>query len=149
MGQPIQIADLGNSTANFNFFVTQSVSHSISLSHSSSSSASSTSLMNKLISLSSEGKFSIIDSVIEKVSSSQKPNVTVSGSSSKTTPPQSSEKSSSYEIINAVSGTSTAKKGTTTQQFEIIEEEENEEEEMIEKVALENIKEIEEAEKGE
>ena len=31
-GYPIQIADLGNSTANFNFFVTQSVQRSITLS---------------------------------------------------------------------------------------------------------------------
>jgi hypothetical protein len=32
MGIPIQIANLGHSTSNFNFFVTQSVSQSITLS---------------------------------------------------------------------------------------------------------------------
>jgi len=64
----LQIADLGHSTDNFNFFVTQSISQSLTLSQGSKSGSGSGTLMNKLISLSSEGKFSIIDSVVEKVS---------------------------------------------------------------------------------
>lgn len=64
-GLPIQFAKLGHSTSNFNFFVTTSISKSITLSQGSGSDGS---LMNKLISLSSEGKFSIIDSVIDKAS---------------------------------------------------------------------------------
>ena len=85
---------MGQSTQHFNFFVTQSVSNSISQSQGSCSG----SLMNKLISLSSEGKFSIIDSVVEKVSkiTEEKKKSSDGG------------KSSSYEMIL------TAKKGSTT-----------------------------------
>lgn len=77
-----------------------------------------------MISLSSEGKFSLIDSVVEKVSkiAEEKKNLSV-------------EKSSSYEIIS-----STDKKGSTSQKFEIIEEEDEEEiidEQDIEKVIAE------------
>ena len=110
-----QIANLGQSTQHFNFFVTQSVSNSISQSQGSCSG----SLMNKLISLSSEGKFSIIDSVFEKVSkkTEEKKNKSV-------------DKSSDQEILSSVQ-----KGSTTTQQFDIIEEEDEEinEEEEIEK----------------
>ena len=60
---------MGHSTQNLNFFVTSSVTHSLTLSQGSGSGTSS--LMNKLISLSSEGKFSIIDSVVDKVSKGQ------------------------------------------------------------------------------
>ena len=60
--------------------------------------------MNKLISLSSEGKFSIIDSVVEKVSKKS----------------AEKKKSESYEVL------STAKKGSTTQQFDVIDEEDEE-----------------------
>ena len=63
----ITFADLGYSTANLNFFVTSSVTHSLTLS-SGKGGSEGTGLMNKLISLSSEGKYSIIDSVIEKAS---------------------------------------------------------------------------------
>lgn len=91
------MADLGHSTDNFNFFVTQSISQSLTLSQGSNGGSGSGTLMNKLISLTSEGKFSIIDSVVEKVSktSEEKKN-------------SSNGKSSSYDII------STAKKGSTT-----------------------------------
>ena len=85
MGQSIQFADLGSSTQNFNFFVTQSISQSITLS--SGNSSSNGSLMNKLISLSSEGKFSIIDSVLNKVSASKKS--------------VGSGETSSYEVISS------------------------------------------------
>lgn len=97
MGMDIKMADLGHSTDNFNFFVTQSISQSLTLSQGSKSGSGSGTLMNKLISLSSEGKFSIIDSVVEKVSkiTEEKKNDSV-------------EKSSSYEVI------STAQKGSTT-----------------------------------
>ena len=57
---PIAIANLGNSTKDFNFFVTESVKSSISRSESKSSS----SLMNKLISLSASNQYEVIDSVI-------------------------------------------------------------------------------------
>jgi hypothetical protein len=60
----MQIADLGESTDNFNFFVSQSISQSLTLSQGSNSGSGSGSLMNKLISLTSEGKLSIIDSVV-------------------------------------------------------------------------------------
>jgi hypothetical protein len=94
----LQIADLGHSTDNFNFFVTQSISQSLTLSQGSKSGSGSGTLMNKLISLSSEGKFSIIDSVVEKVSK-----ITEEKKKS-----SNGGKSSSYEIIL------TAKKGSTT-----------------------------------
>lgn len=119
MGIDIQMADLGHSTDKFNFFVTQSISQSITLSQGSSKSGTgSGTLMNKLISLSSEGKFSIIDSVVDKVSKKTEEKKI-----------QSVEKSSSYEVI------STAQKESTTKQFDIIEEvdEEMNEEEEIEK----------------
>jgi hypothetical protein len=92
------MADLGHSTDNFNFFVTQSISQSLTLSQGSKSGSGSGTLMNKLISLSSEGKFSIIDSVVEKVSkiTEEKKKSSNGGNSS------------SYEIIL------TAKKGSTT-----------------------------------
>lgn len=69
MPQGITFADLGHSTSNFNFFVTSSITHSLTLS-SGGGKASKTAegLMNKLLRLSSEGKFSIIDSVVDKVS---------------------------------------------------------------------------------
>ena len=92
------MADLGHSTDNFNFFVTQSISQSLTLSQGSKSGSGSGTLMNKLISLSSEGKFSIIDSVVEKVSKITE----VKKESS------DGGKSSWYDII------STAKKGSTT-----------------------------------
>jgi hypothetical protein len=78
--------------------------------------------MNKLISLSSEGKFSIIDSVVEKVSKKT----------------EERKKSESYEIL------SSAKKGSSTQQFDVIEEED--EEALIEEEGLQEIKKAEEAE---
>lgn len=58
--------------------------------------------MNKLISLSSEGKFSIIDSVVEKVSKKTEERK------------GTTENSSSVEVIPSTL------KGTTTQQFEAI-----------------------------
>ena len=67
-GRGITFADLGHSTSNLNFFVTSSVSHSLTLSSGGSGSGKDLGLMNKLISLSSEGKISIIDSVVDKVS---------------------------------------------------------------------------------
>ena len=107
MGMDIKMADLGHSTDNFNFFVTQSISQSLTLSQGSKSGSGSGTLMNKLISLSSEGKFSIIDSVVEKVSK-----ITEEKKVSKITEEkkESSDggKSSWYDII------STAKKGSTT-----------------------------------
>jgi hypothetical protein len=77
--------------------VTQSISQSLTLSQGTNGGSGSGTLMNKLISLTSEGKFSIIDSVVEKVSKKTE---------EKKIP--SIEKSSSYEII------STAQKGSTT-----------------------------------
>ena len=62
-GKEVVIADLGHSTNELNFFVTSTVSSSIS----SSQIKSSYSLINKLISLSSQQKYSIIDSVVSKV----------------------------------------------------------------------------------
>jgi hypothetical protein len=67
MGQAIQFAELGHSTENFNFFVTQSISHTLTLSSGGSSSGQGLSLMNKLITLTSEGKFSLIDTVVDKL----------------------------------------------------------------------------------
>jgi hypothetical protein len=65
----ITFADLGHSTANLNFFVTSSVTHSLTLSSGGSiSKKEEGALMGKLIQLTSEGKFSIIDSIVEKVS---------------------------------------------------------------------------------
>ena len=92
------MANLGHSTDNFNFFVTQSISQSLTLSQGSKSGSGSGTLMNKLISLSSEGKFSIIDSVVEKVSK-----ITEEKKKS-----SNDGKSSSYEIIL------TSKKGSTS-----------------------------------
>lgn len=66
MGLGITFADLGHSTSNLNFFVTSSVTHSLTLSQGSSEGSGG--LMNKLLSLSSEGKISIIDSVVDKAS---------------------------------------------------------------------------------
>ena len=74
MGSKIQFANLGHSTSNFNFFVTQSVSRSLTLSQGSGSASKqggSGGLMNKLISLSSEGKFQIVDSVVSKISAGE------------------------------------------------------------------------------
>lgn len=58
----MQIANLGHSTVKFNFFMTQSISQSISQGSNSGT------LINRLISLSSEGKFSVIDSAFEAMS---------------------------------------------------------------------------------
>ena len=82
--------------------------------------------MNKLISLSSEGKFSIIDSVVEKVST---------GSFGKKQAPESlkapvESKTSTFELVSKP-------KTDETSKFEVIEEEINEDE------ALEEIKEVE------
>jgi hypothetical protein len=66
-GQPIQLADLGHSTENFNFFVTQSISRTLTLTSGGSSAEQGLTLMNKLITLTSEGKYSLIDTVVEKL----------------------------------------------------------------------------------
>ena len=63
MNKPINFADLGHSTNGFNFFVASTVSSSIS----SAQLQSSSSLLNKLITLSSQQKYSIIDSIVEKI----------------------------------------------------------------------------------
>jgi hypothetical protein len=68
MGEPIQFANLGHSTQNFNFFVTQSISRTLSLTSSKSSSADGgMGLMNKMITLATEGKYSLIDTVVDKL----------------------------------------------------------------------------------
>jgi len=64
-GKDIVIANLGQSTKNFGFFVTSTISNSVS----STSSLQSKFLINKLISLTSEEKYELIDSVISKVKS--------------------------------------------------------------------------------
>lgn len=65
MGQPIQTADLGHSTDNFNFFVTSSISRSLTLT--SGGSAKGSGLMTKLIDM-MDDKCEIVDSIIEKIS---------------------------------------------------------------------------------
>ena len=94
--------------------------------------------MNKLISLSSEGKFSIIDSVVEKVSSGQ---FSKKGEESKSKEAQSSVKTSEeFEKvdISQVAG--------STSHFEIITEEVDEDEalEVIDKeeITISNLDEI-------
>lgn len=68
MGKGIQFAELGNSTEKFNFFITQSISQTISLTASKNSgSESGMSLMSKMISLATEGKYSLIETVIDKI----------------------------------------------------------------------------------
>ena len=97
--------------------------------------------MNKLISLSSEGKFSIIDSVVDKVSVSQvcsKKAKTEQQGKSSSLSSSDGDKTSSYEVISTLKQNA----GSTTQQFEIIEEEEDED--LNEDEALEEIKRAEE-----
>ena len=72
MGKGIQFAELGHSTEKFNFFITQSISQTISLTASKNSgSESGMSLMSKMISLATEGKYSLIETVIDKITKKQ------------------------------------------------------------------------------
>ena len=135
MGSKIQFADLGSSTKSFNFFVTQSISRSLSLSQGGSSNGG---LMNKLISLSSEGKFSIILSVVEKVSAGQ---FSKKGEESKSKEAQSSVKTSEeFEKVDI------SRVAGSTSHFEIITEEVDEDEalEVIDKeeITTSNLDEI-------
>ena len=125
-GRSIQFADLGHSTSNFNFFVTRSISESITLSSGSGANAS-FGLMNKLISLSSEGKFSIVDSVIEKVEKG-----TLGKKSNDTKSVEIiSEESKTFQVFSSLN--------ENTSKFEVIKEAE-EEEDAQEKEILEEIK---------
>lgn len=69
MGQPIKFADLGYSTANFNFFVTQAISQTLTLTQGGrgAGTRNQTNLMDKLLHLTYQGKFSLIDTVVQKV----------------------------------------------------------------------------------
>ena len=94
--------------------------------------------MNKLISLSSEGKFSIIDSVVEKVSAGQ---FSKKGEESKSKEAQSSVKTSEeFEKVDI------SRVAGSTSQFEIITEEVDEDEalEVIDKeeITTSNLDEI-------
>ena len=69
-GKPIMYSQLGQSTKHFNFFLTQSISQTLSITSSlSSGAANSQSLVNRLIQLSSQGKFSQIDTYVKKLTS--------------------------------------------------------------------------------
>jgi hypothetical protein len=62
-GEAITIGNLGYSTEDLSFFVTATLTSSVS----SSYSVSNTSLLNKLISLSSRSEYAIVDSVLQKI----------------------------------------------------------------------------------
>ena len=66
MGHPIMFADLGHTTENFNFFVTQTISKTLTLTSANLSGSNGMTLMNKLITLTVKGKYSLIESVIER-----------------------------------------------------------------------------------
>ena len=68
-GKPIMTSELGQSTKRFNFFLTQSISQTLTISSMDSGSATSQSLVNRLIQLSSQGKFSQIDTYVKKLTS--------------------------------------------------------------------------------
>lgn len=63
IGFPLNIGNLGNSTNDFNFFVTESIKSSISQTQSLGSS----SLINKLITLSSKSEYQIVDSIMSRI----------------------------------------------------------------------------------
>jgi len=74
MGRSILFSELGQSTKHFNFFLTQSISHTLTLTSQKGSSTggkTQQSLVNRLLQLSSEGKFSKIDTFVEKLSSNK------------------------------------------------------------------------------
>jgi hypothetical protein len=74
MGRSILFSELGQSTKHFNFFLTQSISQTLTLTSqkgASSSGKTEQSLVNRLLQLSSEGKFSKIDTFVEKLSQHQ------------------------------------------------------------------------------
>ena len=68
-GKPIMTSELGQSTKRFNFFLTQSISQTLTISSMDSGSATSQSLVNRFIQLSSQGKFSQIDTYVKKLTS--------------------------------------------------------------------------------
>jgi hypothetical protein len=87
MGKGIEFGNLGHSTKEFNFFLTSSISQSIT--SSKASELKSSSLLNKLISLSSKSDYTLIDKVISKLSqkyglnkSSEDKMITINNSSS-------------------------------------------------------------------
>lgn len=91
MKREIQIGELGHSTKDFNFFVTATISDSVSASRSSSL-KSSESLVNKLLSLTSKSKFSVVDSVISKIDKKLKQEDQIA---------KKSKSSSQFEVIGS------------------------------------------------
>ena len=63
--KPITFGSLGRSTEQFQFFVTATLSSSLSAA--SSASLQSKFLLNKLITLTSQSKYDVIESVMEKI----------------------------------------------------------------------------------
>jgi hypothetical protein len=71
-GKPILFSELGKSIEHFNFFLTQSISQTLSISSLRNGSATSESLVNRLLQVSSQGKFSQIDTFVEKLAATKK-----------------------------------------------------------------------------
>ena len=67
MGQPIKFADFWNKAANFNFIDTQAISQTLTLTQGVGGTRNQTNLMDKLLHLTYQGKFSLIDTVVQKV----------------------------------------------------------------------------------
>jgi hypothetical protein len=62
---------LGKSIEHFNFFITQSISQTLSISSLRNVGATSESLVNRLLQVSSQGKFSQIDTFIDKLAATK------------------------------------------------------------------------------
>jgi hypothetical protein len=135
MGQGIQFADLGRSTEKFNFFVTQSISRTLTLTAGKSSSKDGgMSLMNKMINLTTEGKYSLIETVVDKLTKKQEAKKTEKKEKKK-------EPAQADDWVSVLSKT----RHQDTQKFAPIKEED----EILEEEALEEIKKEEERERAE
>ena len=70
-GKPILFSELGKSIEHFNFFLTQSISQTLNISSLRNGDATSESLINRLLQVSSQGKFSQIDTFVEKIAATK------------------------------------------------------------------------------
>jgi hypothetical protein len=70
-GKPILFSQLGKSIEHFNFFLTQSISQTLNISSLRNGGATSESLVNRLLQVSSQGKFSQIDTFVRKIAATK------------------------------------------------------------------------------
>jgi len=99
MGKDIPFGELGHSTQDFSFFLTQTISSSITSSQGDLKSSSS--LVNKLLSLSSKSDYSLVEKVMSKISSKLNGKKENKTSIRKSKNQESSDKSKSFEVVSS------------------------------------------------